>query len=77
MSTTVVENPGLTAIGNAPTACHLFPLFGSARHAYCGVPREEQEFHHIPDFGKDAPICPTCGRQRCRMCAAEHRRHYG
>jgi len=62
------------AIGNAPTACHLYPQFGNAPRALCGVPREEQEPHRIPDWGKDAPLCPVCGCARCPTCAAEHRR---
>lgn len=56
------------AIGNAPTACHLFPLFGSAPFSHCGVPRAEQAFHRIPDPLKTAPICPVCGLPRCPIC---------
>lgn len=68
--TTVVEHPAGMAIGNAPTVCHLFPLFGNAPFSHCGVPREEQEPHRIPDIGKAAPVCPVCGLSRCRICLA-------
>lgn len=70
----VLEMPVDIAVGSAPTACHLFPLFGNASRSYCGVPREEQEFHRIPDWTKAAPICSVCGNPRCPICLAHHLR---
>lgn len=48
--------------------CHTFP-YGSAT-AYCGLPRDEQEFHGLrPTTGQR--FCSICGRELCPACNPE------
>lgn len=69
---TLVEEIASTAgvdVGNA--VCHLFPLYGRAERAHCGVPRSEQEPHHVAESWT-APFCVACGLPRCPRCRAIH-----
>jgi hypothetical protein len=48
--------------------CHLFANEGTGRISGCGrVRREEQPWHgRVEDWA--APVCPTCGLQKCAEC---------
>lgn len=53
------------------TVCHLYPEYGSAPRARCGVPRAEQAPHET--YGsQDAAVCAGCGRPRCPACRRLH-----